>query len=64
MTSSEEGQLLGDPAPALLEGRIWVDGCFDFFHHGMSRIASPALGYRSLLGQFASAASTYCASLS
>ncbi|KAB5554610.1 hypothetical protein GE09DRAFT_1173599 [Coniochaeta sp. 2T2.1] len=24
----------GDPAPALLEGRLWVDGCFDFFHHG------------------------------
>ncbi|CAG9947493.1 unnamed protein product [Clonostachys rosea f. rosea IK726] len=34
MTSSEEGQLQGDPAPELLEGRIWVDGCFDFFHHG------------------------------
>lgn len=26
--------LQGDPAPELLEGRIWVDGCFDFFHHG------------------------------
>ncbi|KAK7404105.1 choline phosphate cytidylyltransferase [Neonectria punicea] len=26
--------LEGDPAPELLEGRIWVDGCFDFFHHG------------------------------
>ncbi|KJZ75154.1 hypothetical protein HIM_05348 [Hirsutella minnesotensis 3608] len=24
----------GEPAPQLLEGRIWVDGCFDFFHHG------------------------------
>lgn len=24
----------GDPAPELLEGRVWVDGCFDFFHHG------------------------------
>lgn len=24
----------GDPAPELLDGRIWVDGCFDFFHHG------------------------------
>lgn len=24
----------GDPAPALLDGRLWVDGCFDFFHHG------------------------------
>jgi len=24
----------GDPAPELLEGRLWVDGCFDFFHHG------------------------------
>ncbi|PKS07695.1 hypothetical protein jhhlp_006303 [Lomentospora prolificans] len=24
----------GEPAPEILEGRIWVDGCFDFFHHG------------------------------
>lgn len=24
----------GDPAPELLEERIWIDGCFDFFHHG------------------------------
>ncbi|KAK4162622.1 hypothetical protein QBC43DRAFT_321215 [Cladorrhinum sp. PSN259] len=24
----------GEPAPELLEGRLWVDGCFDFFHHG------------------------------
>jgi hypothetical protein len=24
----------GDPAPELLDGRLWVDGCFDFFHHG------------------------------
>ena len=34
--AADEGQLQleGDPAPELLEGRIWVDGCFDFFHHG------------------------------
>ncbi|KAK4224436.1 hypothetical protein QBC38DRAFT_485561 [Podospora fimiseda] len=24
----------GEPALELLEGRLWVDGCFDFFHHG------------------------------
>ncbi|KAJ4302327.1 choline phosphate cytidylyltransferase [Collariella sp. IMI 366227] len=24
----------GDPAPELLDGRLWVDGCWDFFHHG------------------------------
>ncbi|PFH59231.1 hypothetical protein XA68_12630 [Ophiocordyceps unilateralis] len=24
----------GDAEPELLDGRIWVDGCFDFFHHG------------------------------
>jgi hypothetical protein len=24
----------GDPAPEILEGNIWVDGCWDFFHHG------------------------------
>lgn len=34
MTSELEGQVQGDPAPELLEGRVWVDGCFDFFHHG------------------------------
>ncbi|KAH7165365.1 hypothetical protein EDB81DRAFT_250426 [Dactylonectria macrodidyma] len=34
-TNSTEGLVLeGDPAPELVEGRIWVDGCFDFFHHG------------------------------
>ncbi|KAF4120058.1 ethanolamine-phosphate cytidylyltransferase [Geosmithia morbida] len=27
-------ELHGSPAPDLLEGRVWVDGCFDFFHHG------------------------------
>ena len=32
--------LQGDPAPELLDGRIWVDGCFDFFHHG--KISDPA----------------------
>lgn len=26
----------GEPAPELLDGRIWVDGCWDFFHHGPS----------------------------
>jgi hypothetical protein len=24
----------GDAAPEILEGRVWVDGCWDFFHHG------------------------------
>lgn len=24
----------GEPAPKVLEDRIWIDGCFDFFHHG------------------------------
>ncbi|RKF76692.1 Ethanolamine-phosphate cytidylyltransferase [Golovinomyces cichoracearum] len=24
----------GDPAPEVLDGRIWIDGCWDFFHHG------------------------------
>ncbi|PMB72193.1 Ethanolamine-phosphate cytidylyltransferase [Beauveria bassiana] len=27
----------GEPAPELLDGRIWVDGCFDFFHHACHR---------------------------
>ncbi|KAH8171224.1 cytidylyltransferase-like domain-containing protein [Sarocladium implicatum] len=30
----EREGLQGDPAPEVLEGRLWVDGCFDFFHHG------------------------------
>ncbi|EFY91188.1 hypothetical protein MAC_02859 [Metarhizium acridum CQMa 102] len=33
-TASKEGQPQGDPAPELFDGRIWVDGCWDFFHHG------------------------------
>ncbi|QSZ31630.1 hypothetical protein DSL72_001197 [Monilinia vaccinii-corymbosi] len=24
----------GEAAPEILEDRIWVDGCWDFFHHG------------------------------
>ncbi|KAI1081385.1 cytidylyltransferase [Whalleya microplaca] len=32
--SSEQEVLSGPPAPELLEDRIWVDGCWDFFHHG------------------------------
>lgn len=28
----------GEPAPELLDGRIWVDGCWDFFHHGETSI--------------------------
>jgi ethanolamine-phosphate cytidylyltransferase len=33
----------GDAAPEILEERIWIDGCFDFFHHGKNaqgRLAS------------------------
>merc|ERR1712000_102232 len=33
-TNNLETPVQGDPAPELLEGRVWVDGCFDFFHHG------------------------------
>jgi ethanolamine-phosphate cytidylyltransferase len=25
----------GDAALEVLDGRIWVDGCWDFFHHGV-----------------------------
>ncbi|KAK3326405.1 hypothetical protein B0H66DRAFT_550873 [Apodospora peruviana] len=32
--STTEDRPPGDPAPELLEGRLWIDGCFDFFHHG------------------------------
>jgi ethanolamine-phosphate cytidylyltransferase len=39
--NSIEGlHLEGDPAPELLDGRIWVDGCFDFFHHGTNMTSS------------------------
>ncbi|KAK0636344.1 hypothetical protein B0T17DRAFT_503807 [Bombardia bombarda] len=34
MTATDDTRPPGDPAPELLEGRLWVDGCFDFFHHG------------------------------
>jgi hypothetical protein len=30
----DDGAPPGEPAPEILEGRIWVDGCWDFFHHG------------------------------
>ncbi|KAL2758259.1 hypothetical protein ACRALDRAFT_1048096 [Sodiomyces alcalophilus JCM 7366] len=34
MTDIDPKSPPGDPAPELLEDRIWIDGCFDFFHHG------------------------------
>ncbi len=37
MSPKDDGALAGDAAPEILEGRIWVDGCWDFFHHGKSR---------------------------
>ncbi|KAK8139115.1 phosphoethanolamine cytidylyltransferase-like protein [Apiospora sp. TS-2023a] len=33
MASTNDG-LTGSPAPEILDDRIWVDGCWDFFHHG------------------------------
>lgn len=33
----------GDPAPEVLDDRIWVDGCWDFFHHGRSLYPSHAM---------------------
>jgi ethanolamine-phosphate cytidylyltransferase len=32
--ASEPQSPPGDAAPEILDGRIWVDGCWDFFHHG------------------------------
>jgi ethanolamine-phosphate cytidylyltransferase len=32
--TSEADVLSGPPAPEVLDDRIWVDGCWDFFHHG------------------------------
>ncbi|KAI1500765.1 ethanolamine-phosphate cytidylyltransferase [Biscogniauxia marginata] len=32
--SSAQEVLSGPPAPELLDERIWLDGCWDFFHHG------------------------------
>ncbi|KAI0473108.1 ethanolamine-phosphate cytidylyltransferase [Xylariaceae sp. FL0804] len=32
--SSEQEVLSEPPAPELLDDRIWLDGCWDFFHHG------------------------------
>lgn len=33
MDSGSQG-ISGPPAPEILDERIWVDGCWDFFHHG------------------------------
>jgi ethanolamine-phosphate cytidylyltransferase len=30
----EDGPPAGEAAPEILDSRIWVDGCWDFFHHG------------------------------
>ena len=35
----DELHLEGEPATELYEGRIWVDGCFDFFHHGKPHLS-------------------------
>jgi hypothetical protein len=42
-TSEWAAGLEGPPAKELLEGRLWVDGCFDFFHHGTSDIEKAIL---------------------
>ncbi|KAH8685976.1 phosphoethanolamine cytidylyltransferase-like protein [Tricladium varicosporioides] len=31
---TEKDGPFGEAAPEILDGRIWVDGCWDFFHHG------------------------------
>jgi hypothetical protein len=43
----------GEPEPKLLEGRLWVDGCWDFFHHGELPHLFTAYTYKrpSLRGQ-------------
>ncbi|KAK3685781.1 hypothetical protein B0T22DRAFT_230174 [Podospora appendiculata] len=33
-SSTDDTRPPGEAAPKLLDGRLWVDGCFDFFHHG------------------------------
>jgi len=53
MASVDETLPQGDPAPELLEGRLWVDGCFDFFHHGKSDLPTrldSELPYQNLPG--------------
>lgn len=37
MVNSDPQHPPGEPAPEILEERIWIDGCFDFFHHGEHR---------------------------
>ncbi|KAF6816654.1 phosphoethanolamine cytidylyltransferase-like protein [Colletotrichum sojae] len=34
MVNSDPKYPPGEPVPEILEERIWIDGCFDFFHHG------------------------------
>jgi len=43
----DDGNPPGVAAPEILEGRIWVDGCWDFFHHGS--IPHPIIKFNSLL---------------
>jgi hypothetical protein len=34
----------GQAATEILDGRIWIDGCFDFFHQYVLRISFPSFG--------------------
>jgi hypothetical protein len=36
MSATDDTPPPGAAAPEILEDRIWIDGCFDFFHHGQS----------------------------
>jgi len=49
MASAEEELPPGDPAPEILEDRLWVDGCWDFFHHGESH-CHPSFPSKDVLG--------------
>jgi ethanolamine-phosphate cytidylyltransferase len=37
----EQDGPFGEPAPEILDDRIWVDGCWDFFHHGTYVLPRP-----------------------
>jgi ethanolamine-phosphate cytidylyltransferase len=50
----------GQAAPEVLEDRIWVDGCWDFFHHGGSPPAAIMLDARDKPSEFHQAMRALC----
>lgn len=48
----KHGQWPVDPqdAEAIRDDRIWIDGCFDFFHHGIVQLSYFGLSTKNAKG--------------